>query len=147
MVLQIMGNGLWLTLLAHPVEDDRQFPFTAAQLKWLGVELHRLMAALAVEWMGRGDLRPPGIVLISPVFLVPKQGPKLWRLVINLRRLNLCLAALRCKFKSLATLIQLAGQGWWAITFDLTQGYHHISIHPDSLYCGGLFAQSTLENP
>jgi len=40
---------------------------------------------------------------------------------------------LRCKFELLATLIWLAGQGWWAITFYLAQGYHHISIHPDSL--------------
>jgi hypothetical protein len=132
MVLQIVGEGLRLTLLAHPVEDDRQFPFTAAQLEWMGVELCRLMAAQAVEWMGQGDLRPLGIFLISPVFLVPKHGPKLWRLVIDQRRLNLCLAALRCKFESLATLIRLAGRGWWAITFDLAQGYHHISIHSDS---------------
>jgi len=83
--------------------------------------------------MGQGSLWPPGIALISPVFLVPKHGPKLWRLVINQCCLNLCLMVLRCKFELLATLIWLAGQGWWTITFDLAQGYHHISIHPDSL--------------
>jgi hypothetical protein len=114
------------------MEDNHQFPFTAAQHKWMGVELCQLMAAQAIKWMGQGDLWPLGIFLISPVFLIPKHSPKLWQLVINQHHLNLCLAALHCKFKSLATLIWLARQGWWAITFNLAQGYHHISIHSNS---------------
>ena len=61
LVLQIVGDGLQLTLLSHLVEDKHQLPFTAAQLKWLRVELHWLMAAQAIEWMGQGSLWPLGL--------------------------------------------------------------------------------------
>ncbi len=83
--------------------------------------------------MGKGEAQLEGITLVSLVFLVPKKGPKLWQLVIDQCCLNLVLAELHYKFGSLVTLVWLAGWGWWAITFDLAQGYHHISIHPDLL--------------
>jgi hypothetical protein len=77
-VLQIVGEGLHLTLLSPPVEDNCQLLFTANQLAWLAVELCWLKEAQAIKWMGKGALQPVGIVLVSLVFLVPKRGPKLW---------------------------------------------------------------------
>jgi hypothetical protein len=132
-VLGIVCEGLCLLLLGSPVEDDWQLPFMPNQLAWLAVEMGWLVEVQAIEWMGNGLVWLAGIVLICLVFLVPKKGPKLWCLVIDQCWLNLVLGEICCKFELLLTLIRLAGRGWWAITFDLAQGYHHISIHPELL--------------
>jgi hypothetical protein len=107
-VLQLVTEGLWLVLLGTPVEDNHHLPFTAAQLVWLRTKLEQLVQACAVKWMGKGETHPAGVLLVSLVFLVPKKGPKMWQLIIDQHWLNLVLAMLQCKFKSLLTLMQLA---------------------------------------
>jgi hypothetical protein len=41
---------------------------------------------------------------------------------------NKGLAMRKCKFDGLALVAWLAGKGWWMITFDLVQGYHHVMV-------------------
>jgi hypothetical protein len=127
-VLEWIWWGLPLELVAVPNEDGCQFPFTEDQLAWLHLELAWLVVIGTVQFMGC-SARPEGIWLISPVFLVPKKGLKLWWLVINQQQLNLAVPSVWCKFKSMGTLARLVGHNWWGITFNLAQGYHHVTMH------------------
>jgi hypothetical protein len=42
-----------------------------------------------------------------------------------------------CKFKTLKTLARLAGWGWWMVTFNLAQGYHHVLMDPNATHLLG----------
>lgn len=118
-------------LVAVPNKDGHQFPFTEDQLAWLHLELAQLVVVSTMQFMGHGAW-PEGIWLISPVFLVPKKGPKLWQLVINQQQLNLVVPLVQCKFELVGTLAQLVGHNWWGITFNLAQGYHHVKMHTEA---------------
>jgi Reverse transcriptase (RNA-dependent DNA polymerase) len=131
MVMGWIQHGVELHLEGQPVEDGRSFPLTTSQKEWLDVEILRLLEVGAIEHLGpdQGLMnKPPGVILCAPVFLVPKKGPKKWRLVIDLRRLNEVLEDRPCKFENISTLARMAGRGWWLLTFDLAQGYHHVSM-------------------
>jgi len=128
-VMEWIDHGVELQLQGNPVEDGRSFPLTESQSKWLDVEIARLLEVGAIEHLGWDQglsRKPPGAVLSAPVFLVHKKGPKKWRLVIDLRRLNSVLEDRPCKYEGIGTLARMAGRGWWMITFDLAQGYHHV---------------------
>jgi hypothetical protein len=131
-VLAWLSGGVPLSLWGEVEEDSCMFQFMPEQSVWLEQEISRLVQVGAIECMGRGDVRPVGVQVMAPVFLVPKKGPKRWRLVINLHHLNRCLVDRPCKFKSLKMLARLAGHKWWMITFDLAQGYHHVLVEPES---------------
>lgn len=36
------------------------------------------------------------------------------------------------RFEALSSLARLAGMGWWMVTFDLAQGYHHLLMAPSA---------------
>jgi hypothetical protein len=67
---------------------------------------------------------------VSKAFLVPKPGGK-WRLVIDLRHLNSFCLEFLTRFETLRKLKRMMAKGDWMISFDLQDGYHCISIHPD----------------
>eukprot|EP01087_Luapelamoeba_hula_P001918 TRINITY_DN1170_c0_g1_i5.p2 TRINITY_DN1170_c0_g1~~TRINITY_DN1170_c0_g1_i5.p2 ORF type:complete len:582 (-),score=-25.12 TRINITY_DN1170_c0_g1_i5:1468-3213(-) len=100
---------------------------TEEQRGWLEQEVARLERCGAVDQLGT---KRDGLVvaLSSPTFLVPKKGPKRWRLVFDLRRLNETLPFLSCKMETVSTVARLTKKGWWAISFDLSQGYFHLDI-------------------
>ena len=93
---------------------------------WLDAEVARLVAEGAVEAVAH---RPH---VVSPVFLVDKPGPKRFRLVVDMRMLNLALPHRVAKQEGLADLLRLGGRGWWACSWDLENGYHHLDIRPES---------------
>lgn len=59
-------------------------------------------------------------------FLVPKVGPKKYRLVIDLKRLNRVLPVKVFHFEGLRGLLRTIGRNWWMIVFNLRDGYHHV---------------------
>jgi hypothetical protein len=89
---------------------------------WLRKEVQRLAASGAIEEV----VKRPDVV--APIFLVPKAGPKRWRLVHDLRGLNRVLPQRAGKQEGLSTLLRLAGRGWWACSWDLEAGYHHLDV-------------------
>ncbi|ELR13538.1 RNAdirected DNA polymerase subfamily protein [Acanthamoeba castellanii str. Neff] len=127
-----IAHGVAFELRAEVSEDRRIFPATPAQQTWLLAEVERLVATGAAELMGIGPSKPAGIRYVSPVFCVPKKGPKKWRLVIDMRRINLGIAERRVRFEGLSSVARVAGRGWWMITFDLAQGYHHLLVEEES---------------
>lgn len=104
--------------------DQREFPCTSEQKEWILKELARLLAVEAIEEVMPGQERK--VRHVSPIFVVPKKGPKKYRLVIDLRGLNQGLPDWQVRFEGLSTLARIAGKGWWMCTFDLAQGYHHV---------------------
>jgi hypothetical protein len=100
--------------------------WTARDPAWVDAEVARLVEAGAVEAVAS---RP---AVVSPLLLAPKPGPKRWRLVIDMRMLNAALPARAAKAERLADLLRLAGRGWWAVTWDLEAGYHHVDVAPAS---------------
>jgi len=100
--------------------------WTARDPAWVDGEVARLVATGAVREVAT---RPQ---VVSPLLLAPKAGPKKWRLVIDMRGLNSALPQRAAKAERLADLLRLAGRGWWAVTWDLEAGYHHVDVAPAS---------------
>lgn len=107
------------------VEDGWIYSLNKEQLQWMVAEVEWRESAGTVELVGLGLA---GIHYVSPVFLVPKKGPKRWWMVINMQAVNKGLAKQMCKFKGLSAVAQMARQGWWMLTFNLAQGYHHVMV-------------------
>ena len=80
---------------------------------------------LAREVIQRG--RPK---VCCPLGVVPKKGPKRFRLIHNVRYVNAHLARLPFKYESITDLQYLLKPGEWMVKFDLEAGYHHIQLHP-----------------
>lgn len=90
------------------------------QEEWMEKEVEKMLESRAIKVVEKGEE-----CWISPVHLVPKNGPKKFRLVIDMRELNLFLVLAKCKFEGLGSILRLASKGWWAFSFDLEQGYFH----------------------
>jgi len=105
----------------HQGQSCRQL--SDAQRAFLLPELQRCLLTGALE---------PGTCsrFVTKVFLVPK-GDK-WRIVFDLRHLNAHVRRLVCRYETLKRLSSgLAKRGDWMVSIDLTDGFHHIPIHPD----------------
>ena len=66
------------------------------------------------------------------------------RLVLDLRHVNPYVRLQQFRHEDLRTLAEIFEKGDFFCIFDLTSGYHHISIHPDSI--GYLGFQWTFNN-
>ena len=56
--------------------------------------------------------------IVSPVFIVPKSGGG-WRLIIDLRYLNLYIVPLHFKMEGLYILPNIISQGWLTVKLDI----------------------------
>lgn len=115
-----------LVLAAQP--DPKQYILSEEQKEWMQKELNRLIKSSAIKCLGSQQERPKFLLEISPVFLVPKKGPKKWRMVIDLRRLNSILPKKNVRLEGLGGLLRTIGVGWYIITWDLKDGYHHVMM-------------------
>lgn len=97
-----------MNLAALPV--PKPWSFTIEEREWINLELEHLRSTGAIELVGQGKERPEFLLEVSPVFVVPKQGPKKFRLVIDLRRLNKTLPKKSFKFEGLGTILRTIGK-------------------------------------
>ena len=95
--------------------DPPQYPMTEEQHLWLDLEIKRLLTTKAIALVARSEKRPDHLLEVSPIFLTPKSGPKKWRLIIDLRRLNITLPEKSFKFEGFKTFLRMVGQSWWVI--------------------------------
>lgn len=114
-----------------PPIKGREVQMSPEQLGWwrgssaAPGERGRLMEKGAWEPAPSGEHR-----WLSGAFLVPK-GDGGWRLVINLSRLNTWVRKKRCRFETLKQLRHIARKGDWMISWDISDGFYHVPIHPD----------------
>ena len=69
--------------------------------------------------------------IVSPVFVVPKSGGG-WRLIIDLRYLNSCIAPPHFKMEGLFMLPSIVSQGWLMVKLDLKDAYLTIPMAKES---------------
>ncbi len=131
LVMNWINNGVELEFVGPVFQDRRQLPCTKDQRQWVFQELERLLLTGAIEEIHSHELETK-LCHLSPVFVVSKKGPKKYRLVIDLRGLNSGLRDRPIRFENLTQVGRIAGKGWWMITMDLSQGYHHVTMAPES---------------
>jgi hypothetical protein len=96
-----------------------------SQSEWLEEEIERLVASGGMKDLGVSDTIPPGLDFASAIFLVPKAGPKRFRLVVDMRPINKGLHPPKFKMERIEELVQFACPGWLMFTLDLKEGYFH----------------------
>jgi len=64
------------TLTLATLPDPPEYKLSINEQEWTKQELQRLLQAKAIEYMGSGPQRPPGLWLTSPIFVREKPGPK-----------------------------------------------------------------------
>jgi len=96
---------------------------------------------LQVAWMDRemerwrlvgAGAEIPAYLFLNPVRLVPKKGPKLFRLVSNMRKLNKSVMTVPCIYEDLSSILKMIHPRAFFVTRDMQDGYFHVKIHPDS---------------
>jgi hypothetical protein len=75
-------------------------------------------------------VRATRLTHVSRAFCVPKPNGK-YRLVIDLRPINVHVEPVKCRFETLRTMRRIARRNDWFLSFDLADGYHCIGIHPE----------------
>ncbi len=68
--------------------------------------------------------------LVSPIFVVPKATPGKWRLIHDLRVLNLLVRAVSFRLLGLFQVPRIAKKGDFAFSWDLKSGYAHVLMEP-----------------
>ena len=112
--------------------DPRDVRLTKDEQEWIEGEVRRLCDVTAIEWVGEGVRKPDAIMVASPIFPVKKPGPKRYRMVVDMRQLNAQLDERPFKMEGMATILRCIGRGWWVISLDLEDGYHHVQIDEES---------------
>jgi hypothetical protein len=127
--LPLVRNGI--EILRGRVPGNRIKP--GIQTDWWDKEVERLLRVGALALVSeKGDKWPNDLQAASPVRLVDKPGPKLFRAVINMRAVNAYLPQRHFKMESLGSILRGIGRGWWMVTWDLANGYHQVRMATDA---------------
>ena len=68
---------------------------------------------------------------VSPLSVVPKKGPKKYRLIHDLRIINEKSVAPSLVYEDILTATSLCEPNDYLTTLDIKDGYHHISVHKE----------------
>lgn len=108
----------------NPVNNEvRLLPRERA---WVDREFGRL---LEMTTIGKALTVPRRI---HPWRLVPKKGPKLYRLVVNMISTNRFLRYVWGRYEDLRAILPLIKRNTWFMTRDMTDAYFMIHVHPRS---------------
>jgi hypothetical protein len=94
---------------------------TQPQLDFLATKLLRFEACGAWE-------RASNARYVSRMFLVPKPGVNKWRLIIDLRELNIYCAEFKMSCETLKHLRHLSRLSDYFVSLDLADGYYTLGI-------------------
>jgi hypothetical protein len=137
-VLRWFGEGVPVVFLHGPppryVAKSYEFKTEDERTWWRGKdgqegEKDRLLKAGAFERVPAGAQ----VDFASPCFLVPKadkDGVKNYRMVVDMRILNLYCKRFSCKFDTLKLLGKMARPGDHMISFDISDAFYHVSVRP-----------------
>lgn len=103
------------------------------QAQFLDEEVATLLLIRALEVAPNPDL-----VYVWPLLVVPKKGPRKFRLVVNMAKLTPFVYAPSFKLETLDSFLRQLRPGFHIWTDDLADGYHHVLIRPESRNLLGL---------
>ena len=109
----------------HPPLCERARMMNADKTNWLRQKIDDLvkMGMLEVE---------PNPIYGAPCFVVPKKGPKRYRMVVDLRLLNKYTRPTACELPHLEQQLLSVGTAQYFCTMDLLHGFDFLPVHPDS---------------
>ena len=76
--------------------------------------------------------------VVSPLGVVPKPHWDKLRLIVNLNYLINHLVERVFKFEGLSDIADIADKWGYSLSYNLTPGYYHVALHPDSRRFVGL---------
>ena len=84
--------------------------------------------------VGAASALPSGVIptVMSPLGVVPKPHSEKLRLIVNMRYVNDHLVKRVFKFEGLSDIADMANKGDYSLYYDLTSGYYHLALYPDS---------------
>ena len=80
----------------------------------------------------------------SPLDVVLKPHSDKFRLIVNMRYVNNHLIKRVIKFEGLSDIAKMAERGVSSSSHDLTSGYYHVVLHPDSRRFVGFTCKETI---
>jgi hypothetical protein len=99
-------------------------------------EHHEFVTKAVAEMVeaGAASALPTGVIptVVSPLGVVPKPHSDNLRLIVNMRYVNEHLVKRVFKFEGLTDIADMANKGDYSLSYDLTSGYYHVALHPDS---------------
>jgi hypothetical protein len=102
---------------------QEEIPLDPKDMGWVDGELRKQVASRAIEDATCLDN-------VAPAFVVVQSSGKR-RVVVDFDKLNKETLKSAFRYETLQSLRHLAKRGDWAISFDLEDGFHAISIHLD----------------
>ena len=133
-VLHWISHGIRIPFLRGPPPKFYipSPPMSAAQRRWvLEVEAPRMFKAGAWEW----STASANDSHVSPHFLVAKKDwikneTQPWRFILNCVFLNTFVQERKMRYETLEDISRFFRQDDFAFSWDLQDGFHHLSIHP-----------------
>jgi hypothetical protein len=100
------------------------------------LENHNFVTKAISDMVGAGaaSALPFGVIptVVSPLGVVPKPHSEKFRLILNMRYVNNHLVKRIFKFEGLFDIADMANKRDYSLAYDLTSGYYHVALHPDS---------------
>ena len=112
-----MPNQTWIPKPIHFSQKEKQY---------LGTEIAQLLQMQVIEQTEHCEGE-----FISVIFLRPKKQPGKYRVILNLKGLNLDVEYHHFKMDTLETALKLVTRGCFMISIDIKDAYYTIRIHED----------------
>ena len=124
----------------HRIEWEKEPPRRAPLAIWtwgrsldvdaLDAETKSIWAKLLAKELGNGSLRivdPEEVAVLTPAFLVQHPVTRKWRLVHDLRAVNVLMKNLPCDYDRVTDALLLKGS--FAMKLDLLAAFRHVAVH------------------
>ena len=140
-VLDWLKNGAKINFSSVPTDFELQNrTFSKEEYSFVKSEIQSLLSKGCIK---KVNSKPK---CVSPLSVVPKKGPKKFRLIHDLRLINEKSVAPSLVYEDILTTTSLCEPNDFITTLDIKDGYHHISVHEDyRTYLGFKFENSYYE--
>ncbi len=89
--------------------------------------------------VGAASALPIGVTptVVSPLGVESKPHSEKLCIIVNMRCVNDHLGKIVSKLEALSDIADMADKEDSSLSYDLTSGYYHVALHPDSRYFVG----------
>ena len=123
----IRGLKLDFTETPQQGRPEQEIRFTDREREFLRREIENLLAKKVIQKVEHVDGE-----YISNVFLREKKGKDRFRMILNLKKLNMYIEKIHFKMDTLQTALALVHKDCWFLSFDFTDAYYSVAVAPGS---------------